>query len=134
MSYYQLRPQGHLKKGVGCHPLLLNIFKLCCHFSWEVVGIPQDKTFSGPVGSFTVKENHISSAMSKIFRYTQQTSCYFYIRFLGGLTISRCFCRGFRGVIYPQCMARSLRINHCPKQNQFFSSNQPFKQLYQGYM
>ena len=44
---------------------------------------PQKKswTFHWPMGSFTVKENHIGPVISRIMRYTQThrlTSCYFY--------------------------------------------------------
>ena len=35
------------------------------------------KTFPGPIRSFTVEDNHIGSAVSKILRYIQKKAYYF---------------------------------------------------------
>ena len=55
-------------------------------FLYKVFSNSYILTFTGPMRSFIVKENHISSAVSEILQYRQKhrlyASCYFYIRIM----------------------------------------------------
>ena len=65
-----LRSAVYKKCPLGCALYFFDFWRLL----WEGVSTlpPKDLTFPGPMRSYTVKENHIGSAVSEILRYRQK--------------------------------------------------------------